>query len=235
MQVVGLLAREKVEHALELQARGYALLRWLEKAFADGFITPEAAHVHVTVEASAYAWITKHYLNLPDAARPAPEDLATFSKLFSTYLQSTFDLATQPSQRLYSPDAHCFCPSCSWMVRVPHLRPKKLSAADKVTAERMKLGAIRGLALRAALPISDDHIAAMLRDPELRETIGLYTYALDLLQRLQGITVGAATLALWRSFAWTAQGSPKKGFSLSAAAIMSAQQDILEHLAELER
>jgi hypothetical protein len=235
MLAVGLLAREQVEQAVELQARSYKLLQWLEKAFDDGFISPEAAHVYGSVEASAHSWISKHYWNLPDAARPEPDDLPAFSKLFSTYLQSTFDLEANPGQRLYSPDGHCFCPSCSWMVRVPHLRPKKLTATDKAAADSMKRGAIGALAIHAAAAVSEQHIEVTLRDRELRETIGLYTYARDLLQRMQGIAVGPASLALWRSFAWTAQGSPKKGYTLSAAAILSAQQDILEHLAELSR
>jgi hypothetical protein len=230
----GFLVRQQVEHAVELQARSYKLLQWLEKAFDDGFIAPETAHAYASMEASAYSWIAKHYKNLPDTARPELEDLMSFSKLFSTYLLSTFDLEANPGERLYSPAAHCFCPLCSWMVRVPHLRPKKVSAADKATADKMKRGAIRALAGHAAVTSSDEHIDTMLRTPELREAIGLYTYACDLLQRMRGIASGPATLALWRSFAWTPQGSPKKGFVLSAEAIMEAQQVILQRLTGLE-
>jgi hypothetical protein len=35
---------------------------------------------------------------------------------------------------------------------------------------------------------------------------------------------------LWRSFAWTAQGSPKQGFKLSAAAIMAGQDVLIARL-----
>lgn len=226
-----MLEREQVERAVELQALTYRLLLWLEKALNDGFIVPEAAHQFGTLEDAAHAWIEQHYLNLPSSTRPAREDLPAFSRLFSTYLTNTFDLEENPGERLFSPGAHCFCPCCSWMVRVPHLKPKKVGSADKKTAENMKRGFLRKLALRGGRSVSEQQIEAVRREPVLREAVGLATYADDLLQRLRGVAVGPASLVLWRSFAWTAQGSPKKGFVLSAAAIMAAQQQLLERLA----
>jgi hypothetical protein len=92
------LVRHEIERAVELQAKGYQLLRWLEKALADGFIAPEAAHSYATLEESAYAWIERHYMNLPSSARPAREDLRPFSNLFSTYLSNTFDLDASPGE-----------------------------------------------------------------------------------------------------------------------------------------
>jgi hypothetical protein len=224
------LDREQVERAVELQARGYRLLKWLEKALNEGFIAPEAAHLYARMEDAALAWIERHYLNLPDAARPERGDLPAFSRLFSTYLTNTFDLEENPGKRLYSPDAHCFCPCCSWMVRVPHLTPKKIRAADKKVAESLKRALVRKLALHTSSSIFEDAVDEVLRDPSLKEAVGLTTYADDLLQRLNGIAVGPATLVLWRSFAWTQQGSPKKGFVLSSDAIMLSQQAILARL-----
>ncbi|HET9934042.1 MAG TPA: hypothetical protein VFQ35_25235 [Polyangiaceae bacterium] len=225
-----MLTRNEIERAVELQTKGYLLLQWLEKALEEGFIAPEAAHVYASMEDSAFAWIERHYLNLPVAARPAREDLVPFSRLFSTYLTNTFDLEADPGERLYSPDAHCFCPCCSWMVRVPHLKPKKLGAADKKAAESLKRAFLRKLAVDATVRSSERLLDELLGGKELREEVGLCTYAHDLLQRLQGVAVGPATLALWRSFAWTAQGSPKHGFKLSADAVMQAQDAILRRI-----
>ena len=70
----------------------------------------------------------------------------------------------------------------------------------------------------------------MLQDPDLREPLGLCAYAGDLLQRLEGRAVGAASLALWRTFAWTAQGSPKKDFVLTAEEIMASQELLTKRL-----
>ena len=227
-----MLFRDQVERAVHLQTCGYQLLRWLEKAFVDGFISPEAAGKYATSEDAAYAWLDKHYLNLPDNARPERSDLRAFSNLFSTYLDTSFELDAKPGTQLYSPDG-CYCPICSWMVQKPHLRPKKVGAGDKKVAERMKRSFLRQLAASHEISVSDEALDQMLRDPELREPIGLCTYAADLLQRLEGRARGAASLALWRTFAWTPQGSPRKDFVLSADEIMTAQDVLHKRLDEV--
>ena len=227
-----MLIRNEVENAVRLQACGYQLLKWLEKALRDGFITPEAAGTYATSEDAAYSWLDKHYLNLPDSARPERSDLRAFSNFFSTYLDNTFDLDAKPGQRLYSD--HCFCPICSWMVQKPHLRPKKVSTSDKKVAERMKRTFLLRLAAARGISVTDEIMDDMLQDPNLRDSVGLCTYAADLLQRLKGSAVGAASLALWRTFAWTPQGSPKKGFVLTTDEIMIAQDVLAERLSKSE-
>jgi len=228
-----MLIRDEVERAVRLQTCGYQLLRWLEKALSDGFITPEAAGSYTTSEDAAHAWLEKHYLNLPPNARPALPDLRAFSNLFSTYLDSTFDIDANPGKRLYSPDAHCFCPFCSWMVQKPHLRPKTVGAGDKKVAERLKRSFILQLAANCGISASDKLVDDMLGDPELREPVGLCAYAADLLERIEGRAIGAASLALWRTFAWTRQGSPRKNFVLTSDAIMVAQDVLAKRLRSL--
>ena len=120
MGEAGAWRRGDLERAVDLHRRGYALLRWLEEAFQKGFIAPEAAHGYASVEAYPCAWLGEHYDNLPAAARPAREDLGAFSRLFTTYLVASFDLELRPGEQRYSPDAHCFCPQRSWLVRGPH-------------------------------------------------------------------------------------------------------------------
>jgi len=222
--------QDEVDNAVRLQACGYQLLKWLEKALADGFITPEAAGTYATSEDAAYSWLDKHYLNLPNNARPERSDLRAFSNFFSTYLHCTFDLDVEPGTVLYSPNAHCFCPICSWMVQKPHLRPKKVTAGAKKVAERMKRTFLVRLAEARGISVTGELLNDMLQDRNLREPIGLCTYADDLLQRLKGKAVGAASLALWRTFAWTPQGSPKKNFALTTDEIMISQNVLVERL-----
>lgn len=225
-----MLDRSEIEEAIELQTKGYELLRWLEKAFNDGFIAPEAVHSYGTLEESARAWITRHRTNLPESARPSVEQLGPFSRFFSTYLDSTFDLDANPGQQLYSPEAHCFCPLCSWMVKVPHLKPKKVYRSDKRRAEDMKRSFVVALAAELDRTLSNSEADGLLGHPDLPEPIALCTYASDLLRRIKGYAVGPATLALWRGFAWTPEGSPKKGFKLTADDIMAAQDLIRSSL-----
>lgn len=228
-----MLRFDQISRAVDLQARAYKLLRWVEQAFDAGFIVPETAHRYATFPDAAHGWIAEHYDNLPHAARPERDDLLDFSRFFGTYLASTFDLDANPGERLYSPDAHCFCPHCSWMVRVPHLRPKKLGPADKKAAAALMRRFLQSLAAELNLTVSEPALDALAQAPDLRVPLGLCTYASDLLDRLAGVSIGPASLALWRTFAWTAQGSPKKHFSLEAEDVLAAQAELIERLTAL--
>ena len=116
------------------------------------------------------------------------------------------------------------------MVQKQHLRPKTVRAGDKKVAERMKRRFILRLAADRHISISDQVLDDILRDPELRDPVGLCAYAADLLERLEGRAAGAASLALWRTFAWSPQGSPKKKFVLTTDAVMVAQDILAERL-----
>ncbi|MEN3327934.1 MAG: hypothetical protein V7638_2741 [Acidobacteriota bacterium] len=175
-----MLIRDEVEKAVRLPACGYQLLKWLEKALNDGFIIPEAAGKYATSEEAAYSWLDKHYLNLPTKARPERSELRAFSNFFSTYQDCTFDLYAEPGKRLYSPDNQCFCPICTWMVQKPHLQPKKVGSGDKKVAERMKRNFLGQLAVAHQISVTSAMLDHMLQDPNLREPIGLCTYAADL-------------------------------------------------------
>ena len=120
------------------------------------------------------------------------------------------------------------------MVQNPHLRPKKVGPRDKKYAEKMKRNFLLQLAKVRGISVNDQILDDVLQDSTLREPVGLCTYAADLLQRLRGRTVGAASLALWRSFAWTPQGSPKKNFILTTDEIMIAQDLLAERLSKSE-
>lgn len=222
-----MLKRAEVERAVALQVRGYALLRWLEGALDAGFVTPDAADRYASAEERARAWLDRHWHNLPDAARPPRDELDAFARLFCSYLECTFDLDPAPEERRESEDAHCFCPICAWLARGPHLRPKKPRAADRRRAERLQRDAVAALAAEVGVALADEETAALVADPELREALGLVAYARDLLRRLEGLSVGPATLVLWRRFAWTARGAPRKGFRLTADAVLDAQQALI--------
>ncbi len=51
-------------------------------------------------------------------------------------------------------------------------------------------------------------------------------WAHELTQRLEGYVTGPAVLALWRMFAWTREGSPKKGFTLRAEDVLAAEDEL---------
>lgn len=117
--------RDQLEHAIDLQQRSYRLLKWLANSVRDGLIRFEAVHAFTSLPDATSAWLLEHIHNVPPNARPEMADVQTFARFFSTYLEDSFDLDVAPGKRLFSPDAHCFCPICSWLIDAPNLKTKK--------------------------------------------------------------------------------------------------------------
>jgi hypothetical protein len=215
-----------LRRAVEIQQKSFALLRWAVDAVDRGFISFDQVHTFASFDEAALAWILRHYDDLPASARPSREDVPDFARFFSSYVDSSFDLVENPGQRVYSPNAHCFCPLCSWLIDVPRLQPKKLTPADKKRARRMERGALQAIAAEEGSSLSPEDAERLAQDPTLREALALVAYGRDLGDRLRGVVVGPATLALWRTFAWHPEGSPKKGFRLTAEAIVEAEESV---------
>jgi hypothetical protein len=207
-----MLNQAEMRRLVDMQHRSYLLLRWMAKAVLEGFVSFETAHVYSTLPEAAEGWILGHYLNVPDNARPAREDLPAFCAFFATYLENSFDLISNPGKQLYSPDAHCFCPMCSWLVDAPHLKTKKLTPTDKHRAQTMRINAIMNLAAQHRLDVGEGRIQELLNDRQVFEDASLVAYGYDLLRRANGIATGPAVLALWRGFAWNASGRPSQVF-----------------------
>lgn len=226
-----MLQREDIKNAVELQTRSYALLRWLAQAVQRGVIGFDAAHAYARDPAAAEAWTQRHRSELPPDALPPQHDTAGFFRLFVGYLDDGHRLVREPGQRLYSPGAHCFCEMCSWFINGPSLRSRPLTAGDQRRADRQMRTSLDELALDCGRLLDEDQVGALMRQPELREAAALYAYAETLLRRLRGggCETGVPT-ALWRRFAWTTQGAPKRKFRLHADAVMAAQALLVERL-----
>ncbi|QWP76526.1 hypothetical protein J5226_23580 [Lysobacter sp. K5869] len=228
-----MLQRQDIETAVELQTRSYALLRWLAQAVQRGFIGFDAAHAYARDPAAAEAWARRHHQELPPDARPPQADTAGFFRLFAGYLDNGHALVRDPGKRLYSPDAHCFCEMCSWFIDGPSLRARPPSTGDQRRADRQMRASLDELALECGRLLDEDEVGALMRRAELREALALHAYAETLLRRIRGGGSDAGVpLALWRRFARTPQGAPKRGFRLDADAILAAQTLLLQRLNE---
>ncbi len=225
-----LLNETELQRLVEMQQRSFRLLKWMAGAVEDGFVRFDTAHNYTAFPEAAADWITRHYQNIPADARPPHDDLHAFCEFFSTYLKNSFDLKEQPGVRLYSEDAHCFCPICSWLVRAPNLVAKKLRPRDKSRARKLRVQAIERLAAGHEISVTGEQINALLEERETFEEVSMLAYAYDLLQREKGIANGPAVLALWRGFAWTEAGSPKHRFKLTGKQLVEVEQRLLERL-----
>ena len=221
-----MLDSDRISHAIDMQQRSYKLLQWMASAVKDGFISFNTAHDYSNLPDAAAGWIAGHYKNIPDESRVPTDALPEFTAFFSTYLQNSFDLVSSPGKQLYSPDAHCFCPMCSWLIDAPNLKTKKLTAADKRRADKLRANAMAQIAIDNSISVTDNAISNLLDDDQHKHDASLVAYGYDLLQRLNGIANGPAVLALWRGFAWDKAGSPKHKFKLKPATIMDAEPSL---------
>lgn len=219
-----------LKRALNLQERAYALFQWMGTAIGKGFISFEAAHTHASDTEAAEVWIRRHYQDLPVHARPSLEDMDDFVGLFNSLLKTSLTLVAEPGRRLYSPDAHCFCPRCSWWVDIPRVQPKKLSSADKKKAEKMMGVVLETLAEKQRVGLNPVLVKGFLQDAELREKLAMCTYGTELFRRMRGDSSGPAGLVLWRMFAWLPTGSPRKGFKLTVSLVLEAERQVCERL-----
>lgn len=222
-----MLNRSEMLRLVDMQHCSYLLLKWMAKAVSEGFVSFETAHDYSTLPEAAKEWILAHYWNIPEDARPPRNDLPSFCAFFSTYLTNSFDIVGDPGKQLYSPDAHCFCPMCSWLVDAPNLKTKKLTSADKRRAQKMRANALLNLAAEHRLNLREQTIAELLDERHTFEDASLLAYGYDLLQREKGIANGPAILALWRGFAWNESGSPRQGFRLHATTIVDAESRLV--------
>jgi len=223
-----MLNPNRITYAVELQRRRYGLLKWMTGAVRENIINFNTAHTYSSLPEAAEKWIVEHYENIPPSARPQRDDLAEFYAFFSTYLENSFVLVRDAGKQLYSPDAHCFCPICSWLIESPNFKTKKPNATDKRRARKMRMAAVKGMAASLNVILNEKEVAAIVDDSSQRKTTSLIAYADDLLKRINGIAAGPAVLVLWRGFAWTSEGSPKKRFQLSAKMILETEKQLRE-------
>jgi len=176
-----MFAKDELSRAIDLQKRSYELLQWVASAVKRGFISFNAAHSYSSASSAAEDWIERHYQNIPENARPLPSDLKDFSSLFSTYLESSFELVSSPGKHLYSPNAHCFCQMCSWLVDAPNLKTKTPTPKDKKRAQKLMIDVINRIAIENGVRLSEKKSETMANDPNLREELALCAYGADLL------------------------------------------------------
>jgi hypothetical protein len=230
-----LLDREQLEIAVHMHAKSYALLKWVAQAVTSGTISFGTAHQYASLPIAAKDWIEKHYLNFPEESRVEFEDITTFANFFSTYLENSFDLVSNPGWIKFSPRAHCFCPMCSWMIEAPRLKTKLLTASDKKRATKMQCHSMIQLAIDTACQLDETKAQTIVDDEVFAESTASLAYGHDLVLRLDGVATGPAVLALWRRFAWTKMGSPKKQFRLQSELMLKAESRLIEFLKGLQK
>lgn len=220
------LRPDAIELALRHHRQSYQLLQWVNSVLSSDLVTFDQVHEAGSAADAAVQWISAHRKDIPPHLRPREEELYPFANFFSTYLLTSFDLKEDSCLRA----AYCRCELCTWLFAAPHLRTKKLTSGDKRRAADLKSRRIRQLAVGLDVELAAGAEDELLRDPDIARDAAYSTYGRELVARLDGRIEGPAVLALWREFAWTTQGSPRKDFRLKARDILGAEARLVDRL-----
>ena len=220
---------KQLEHALSIQNRCYKLLLWLGDAVREGFVPVVKAHAVTDVGHAAKMWVETHFFNLPADCRPLADEMEPFSNFFGTYLETSFDIISNPGTR-YESTCGCDCGFCLRIVRPQQIRPKSLAREDKERAQRLRIRRLEMLAREEGLPSYELRIRESLGHEEWRHQASFSAYGAALLDRIKGISDGPAVLALWRDFAWTRAGAPNRTFRLKTKHITDSEKALLDLL-----
>lgn len=232
-----MLPPDELRLALDIHSRSYKLLRWLSRAVDAGEIPiPRAVssrHAN-DVTAATLDWIEPYHLMFPPEMRPASGTLREFAAFFGTYLTSSFDLTEHPGVVLRNQyDSSCYCPICARLVSSSHLKPKKLTASAKKRAITLMLDRLIELAHEHSVKMTISDAEKLIAKPECRVAAAYSAYGYWLIQRTQGLTDGPSILAIWRHFAWSDAGSPRKEFRLQYEDIQKSEDLLLTSIREL--
>lgn len=217
-----MISQSEIEFALSIQDRSFKLLQWLSKAVREGFVPIVVAHDVAGTGPAAKYWLERQWQSLPNACRPAEEEMDAFANFFGTYLETSFDLDEKSGQRAES-RCGCYCSFCCRMVESGNLRTKTLVSLDKKRAGKLRLRRLEELALGSGIAYCEETAQSLLGIETTRVDASVSAYASALLERINGFSDGPAVLALWRDFAWHRSGAPIRNFKLRAKQILDAE------------
>lgn len=229
-----MLDPERLRTAVALQKRAYRFVKWFYiPVVRSGEMSARIALTHSEAALPLTAWLKEQSAGFPEDCQPlgrSDADIRSFANMLGSYFQASFDLVENPGQRGAGGD---YCDACgAHLVAASHLRTKKLSRHDKEKAQALKISCLRRLAQSVGGELSEQVAEGLAVSSELRESIAMLAYGEQLLLRMEGHGAGPTVLALWREFAWTETGAPKKDFNLDPDDILRSQEAVLRAIKE---
>lgn len=218
---------QRIHDVIELHEKSFALLRWVRASLKGGQLSFAVVHQTTDSALAAAEWIERHLENIPQDARPRMEQLPMFSRLFVSFLTTSFQLNANAVRSVS--DCGCRCSYCAYLQAGPNLDSRNPSKKDIRTAIELKRIYLSGLAAENGVANAGEAVAKLLGSSELAADVAMATWAAELLRRSEFASQGEAVLALWRQFAWE-RGSPKPKIRLTAAGVVAAERKIMASL-----
>ncbi len=220
-----MFTQDTLEKAIRIQQLGYKMLMWFADEVDQHRISLAAIHDNTSPREAILDWLKTFYDYMPSYLLPRRAELTEFSNYFASYLTSSFDLKEEPGMQLAG-QGGCFCNLCIRLTNASHLKAKKPQKLDKREAMDKRIAIIGALAQEISSPISHKTAEALANSSQYLRDVAYLAYAKSLLERISGSEGGVYALVLWRQFAWKPEGSPIRGFELSAADILAAEEKV---------
>ncbi len=220
------LTRSQVEHAVAIQRQVFELLNDLRLGLDSGRVGPQDAEDPAWLRDAALRWFATNSEAPHRASTSGEDDGDALANLFSSCVLTSFYVDASPVQRRYS--ALPFNPYDSQLITPSQVRPRKPDVAGKQHARRLVRGMLQAMAAELAPALSPAELAALQQTPALRDSLAIVTYVHDLLDRMHGVSRGTASLVLWRTFAWTPAGAPRRNFHLDTDLVLEAQAKVAQ-------
>ncbi len=195
--------REDIERILRLQNSAYELLLWLNKrAETEQEILSDQNLEKWRFGESCEAWVRDIYGMIPQALRPADDEIPAFARLFSSFFQTSFRLVESVPTRVYDVWAGDRGPfgSCNRKVMPsPPSGKKTPKGKEKVgkSARELRLIALEELAIENDFLPGRAELEALEQDSSLLPALTLWTYVHELNRRAHFASQGEAVRSLW--------------------------------------
>ncbi|MBC7805959.1 MAG: hypothetical protein H7145_07390 [Akkermansiaceae bacterium] len=216
----------EMTRVVELQAKSYALLRWVGDGPGQSTLDFGVSHDTLTLTEAAAEWTRRNAHNLPKETRAEDTDQPAFAALFASYLTTSYTLLETPNLQ-YRSRTGCYCTFCARLRSASLLKVRQPDKKAQGRAREMKQLYVSGLATETGAPLAYAALAGILDDPGLAMPLSYATYGRELLRRSQFASQGEGILVLWREISWE-KGKLRKGFTLSADAMLQSEAAIIE-------
>lgn len=214
----------QLQQLLSLHEKSFALMRWVRASLGKGLLSFTVVHEASDSALAASEWIQRHLTNIPREARPTEGEVAAFSRLFVSFLTTSYRLS--PNSARWNSESGCRCMYCNYLKAGPHLDARNPSKKDISTAQELKRIYLCGIASEIDDSVAHTEIDSMLEAPDLAVDLAMATWGVELLRRSEFASQGEAVLALWRQFAWEGNRA-KKDFRLTAKMLMDSERRIV--------
>lgn len=200
---------EKMERALDLQRRSYALLLWVGQN-ARRLVDQES----LSSCRSCVDWLKRHWNEFPVELRPRLHELDAFAKMLTSFFTTSFHIdAKNGTARLVRGQ------------KFKNGRSKRYAAgkAEEAASELSSI-AIASLAEGEGVLLQKGVAEAILKDETISDALSLWSYGCELVRRAEYASQGPAVHHLWKEL------DEKKKRRLTAEEIWKARAVLIEAL-----